>query len=95
MDSDQQLKQLLSKDLPSLGAYYREMATEQGSEVLVVNYYPNGEVAQMSAKYLKPSSIPRLAKQIGLPTLQVEFERHNQQSQIVAAVITVETQGVA
>ncbi len=95
MDSDQQLKQLLSPDLPSLGAYYRDMSTFQGAGVLVVNYYPSGEVAQMSAKFLKPNQIPRLARQMGLPTLQVEFERHNQQEQMVAAVITIETKGVA
>ena len=50
MDSDQQLKQLLSPDLSSLGTYYRDMSTFQGAGVLVVNYYPSGEVAQMSAK---------------------------------------------
>ncbi len=94
MDFSQQLKQLLSPDLPSLGAYYQDLATYQGAGVLVVNYYPSGEVAQMSAKFLKPSSIPRLARQMGLPTLQIEFDRHNQQSQMVAAVITVETKGV-
>ena len=65
MDSDQQLKQLLNEDLPSLGAYYRDMSTVEGAGVLVVNYYPSGEAAQMSAKFLKPSQIPRLARQMG------------------------------
>lgn len=95
MDSDQQLKQLLSPDLPSLSAYYPDMSTLEGAGVLFVNYYPSGEVAQMSAKFLKPNQIKRLARQMGLPTLQVEFERHNQQEQMVVAVITVETKGVA
>ncbi len=94
MDSSQQLKQLLNEDLPSLGAYYREMSALQGSGVLVVNYYPSGEVAQMSAGYLKPNQIPRLARQMGLPTLQVEFERHSQQDQMVVALVTAETKGV-
>ncbi len=94
MDSDQQLKQLLSPDLPSLGAYYRDMATFQGAGVLVVNYYPSGEVAQMSASFLKPSLIPRLARQMGLPTLQVEFSRHNSQTQMVVAIVASQTKGV-
>ena len=80
---------------PAWVHYYREMATEQGSGVLVVNYYPNGEVAQMSAKYLKPNQIARLARQMGLPTRQAEFERHNQHSQMVVAAITAEMKGVA
>ena len=58
MDSEQQLKQLLNEDLLSLGAYYQDMSTLEGAGVLVVNYYPSGEVAQMSAKYLKPNQIP-------------------------------------
>ncbi len=94
MDSSQRLKQLLNEDLASLGAYYREICALQGSGVLVVNYYPGGEVAQMSAKYLKPNQIGRLARQMGLPTLQVEFERHNQQDQMVVALVTAETKGV-
>ena len=49
---------VVPQDLPSRGAYYREMCAEQGSGVLVVNYFPSGEVAQMSAKYLKPNQIP-------------------------------------
>lgn len=57
MDASGQLKQLLSEDLPSLGAYYRDISGEEGSGVLVVNYYPSGEIAQMSASFLKPSQI--------------------------------------
>lgn len=94
MDSDQKLKQLLSLDLPSLGTYYREMSALEGYGVLVVNYYPSGEAAQMSAKYLKPNQIGRLARQMGLSTLQLEFSQHNQHSQMVVAVITAETKGV-
>lgn len=93
MDSDQQLKQLLNEDLPSLGAYYQDMTTLEGAGVLFVNYYPSGEVAQMSANFLKPNQIPRLARQLGLPTLQVEFERHNQQDQMVIALVTAENLG--
>ena len=78
MDSSFQLKQLLSEDLSSLSAYYRDISGEQGSGVLVVNYYPSGEVAQMSASFLKPSQIKRYARQMGLPTLELDFEQHNQ-----------------
>jgi hypothetical protein len=91
---EQPLRQLLKDDLPSLRTYYQEMATEQGSGVLVVNYYPSGEIAQMEAKFLKSSQIPRLARQMGLPTLQVEFEKHNPQNQMVVALVTAETKGV-
>ena len=34
MDSSQKLKQLLSEDLPSLGAYYPEISALEGSGVL-------------------------------------------------------------
>lgn len=91
---EQPLRQLLKDDLPSLRTYYQEMATEQGSGVLVVNYYPSGEIAQMEAKFLKSSQIPRLARQMGLPSLQVEFEKHNPQNQMVVALVTAETKGV-
>lgn len=94
MDSSEQLKQLLDLDLSSLSAYYREMAAFQGAGVLVVNYYPSGEAAQMSANFLKPSQIGRLARQMGLPTLQLEFEQHNQHNQMVVALISPETKGV-
>ena len=91
---EQPLRQLLQDDLPSLRTYYQEMAAEQGSGVLVVNYYPSGDIAQMEAKFLKSSQIPRLARQMGLPTLQVEFEKHNPQNQMVVAIVTAETKGV-
>lgn len=91
MDSSGQLKQLLSLDLPSLGAYYRKISDEQGSGVLAVNYYPSGEVAQMSASFLKPSQIPRYARQMGLPTLELEFSQHNPQYQMVVALVTAQT----
>ena len=93
MDSSFQLKRLLSFDLPSLSAYYRDISGEQGSGVLVVNYYPIGEVAQMSASFLKPRQIPQYARQMGLPTLQIEFSQHNQQNQMVVALVIVQTKG--
>ncbi len=80
MDQAQQLEQLLSDDLASLIAYYREMAAEQGAGVLSVNYYPSGGSAQMEAKFLKASSIAKLARQMGLATLQLKFSRHNPQN---------------
>lgn len=97
MDSQQQLQQLqqlVDSDLRSLSNYYQEMSREQGPGVLSVNYYPSGEIAQMSAKYLKSSQISRLARQLGLINLQSEFEQHNQQTQMVVAVVTAETKGV-
>lgn len=94
MEQAQQLEQLLGDDLPSLSAYYGEMAAEQGAGVLSVNYYPSGGSAQMEAKFLKASSIPKLARQMGLATLQVEFSRHNPHTQMVVALITAETKGV-
>ncbi len=69
MDESQQLKQLISAELPSLSKYYQQMADSQGAGVLVVNYYPTGEVAQMEARFLKSSQIPRLSRQMGLPNL--------------------------
>lgn len=72
MDSSGQLKQLLSEDLPSLSNYYREISALQGAGVLIVNYYPSCVSAQMSASFLKASSIARLARQMGLATLEVE-----------------------
>ncbi|PSB65891.1 hypothetical protein DSM107010_39890 [Chroococcidiopsis cubana SAG 39.79] len=60
MDDSQQLKQLISADLASLGKYYRETANSQGAGVLVINYYPTGSVAQMEARFLKSSQIPRI-----------------------------------
>ena len=94
MNSQPQLQQLVNEDRRSLSNYYREMSKEQGPGVLSVNYYPSGEIAQMSAKYLKASQISRLARQLGLVNLQSEFEQHNQQTQMVVAVITAETKGV-
>jgi hypothetical protein len=94
MDESQQLKQLVSADLPSLGKYYREMATEQEAGVLVVNYYPTGEVAQMETRFLKSSQIPRISRQMGLPTLQSEFEQHDREQEMVLAVVTVQIKGV-
>ena len=94
MDSQPQLQQLVNEDRRSLSNYYREMSKEQGPGVLSVNYYPSGEIAQMSAKYLKASQISRLARQLGLVNLQSEFEQHNQQTQMVVAVVTAETKGV-
>ena len=90
MDERQQRWRLLNDDLHSLSNYYREMSVLEGFGVLVVNYYPGGEVSQMSAKYLKSNQIPRLARQMGLPTLQLEFERYNQQEQMVVALVTAE-----
>ncbi|MDV2994449.1 MAG: hypothetical protein N4J56_004103 [Chroococcidiopsis sp. SAG 2025] len=94
MDSSQQLKQLVSADIPSLSKYYREMAAQQGAGVLVVNYYPTGEVAQMEARFLTSSQIQRIARQMGLPTLQAEFEQHDQKNQMVIALVTAQTKGV-
>ena len=59
--------------------------------MLVVNYYPSGEVAQMSASFLKPSQIPQYARQMGLPTLELEFEQHDPQNQMVVALVTAQT----
>lgn len=94
MDSSFQLKQLLSEDLPSLSAYYQDISALQGAGVLLVNYFPTGVVAQMSASFLKPSQIKRYARQMGLPTLQIEFEQHNPQNQMVVALVTAQTKGV-
>lgn len=94
IDSSGQLKHLLNEDLPSLSNYYREMSADGGAGVLVVNYYPCGESAQMSAKFLKPNQIGRLARQMGLPTLELEFEQHNRQNQMVVALVTAQTKGV-
>ncbi|MBE9020542.1 hypothetical protein IQ272_31320, partial [Chroococcidiopsidales cyanobacterium LEGE 13417] len=93
MDESQQLKQLVSIDLPSLCKYYRDMTTSQGAGVLVVNYYPTGEIAQMEARFLKSSQIPRLARQMGLPSLQTEFVRHDREKEMVVAIVTAETKG--
>ena len=93
MDESQQLNQLVSADLPSLSKYYQEMATQQGAGVLVVNYYPTGEVAQMEARFLKSSQIPRLSRQIGLLSLQTLFEQHDRSSEMVLAIVTAETKG--
>jgi hypothetical protein len=94
MDESQQLKQLISADLPSLGKYYREMVESQGAGVLVVNYYPTGEVAQMEARFLKSNQIPRLSRQMGLPNLETEFEQHDRQKEMVVAIVTAQTKGV-
>ncbi len=82
MDESEQLRQLVSEDLRTLSTYYRGMSAEQGAGVLLVNYYPSGGLAQMEAKFLKASLIPKLARQMGLATLQIEFSRHNPQTQI-------------
>jgi hypothetical protein len=94
MDESQQLKQLVSADIPSLGKYYREMVQEQGAGVLVINYYPNGSVAQMEARFLRSSQIPRLSRQMGLPSLETLFEQHDREKEMVLAVVTAETKGV-
>ncbi|MDV2996951.1 MAG: hypothetical protein N4J56_006656 [Chroococcidiopsis sp. SAG 2025] len=93
MDELQQLKQLVSADIPSLSKYYRGMAEAQGAGVLVVNYYTVGEVAQMEARFLTLSQIPRLSRQMGLPNLQAEFEQHDRSSEMVVALVTAETKG--
>ncbi|PSM49330.1 hypothetical protein C7Y66_09985 [Chroococcidiopsis sp. CCALA 051] len=93
MDESQQLKQLISADLLGLGKYYRGMADSQGAGVLVVNYYPIREVAQMEARFLKSSQIPRLSRQMGLPELQTLFEQHDREKEMVLAIVTAETKG--
>jgi len=93
MDESQQLKQLISADLSRLSKYYREMAAEQEAGVLVVNYYPTGEVAQMEARFLRSSQIPRLSRQMGLPSLQTEFEQHDREKEMTLAIVTAETKG--
>jgi type IV secretory pathway VirB10-like protein len=88
-----ELQKLLQDDLPRLGTYFLDMTTVQGDGVLLVNYYPNDAIAQMEAKFLKASAVPRYARQMGLADLPAQFEAHNRQTQMVVAVVTPETKG--
>jgi len=87
------LRKLLQDDLPRLSTYFLDMTAVQGDGVLLVNYYPNDAIAQMEAKFLKASVIPKWARQMGLADLLAQFEAHDRQTQMVVAVVTPETKG--
>ncbi|OWY68171.1 hypothetical protein B7486_27160, partial [cyanobacterium TDX16] len=87
------LQKLLQDDLPRLGTYFLDMTAVQGDGVLLVNYYPNDAIAQMEAKFLKASVIPKYSRQMGLADLVAQFEAHDRQTQMVVAVVTPETKG--
>ncbi|MBD2307349.1 hypothetical protein H6G17_17870 [Chroococcidiopsis sp. FACHB-1243] len=87
------LQKLLQDDLPRLGTYFLDMTAVQGDGVLLVNYYPNDAIAQMEAKFLKASVVPKYSRQMGLADLVAQFEAHDRQTQMVVAVVTPETKG--
>lgn len=90
----QQLQQLVSDDLPSLTSYYITVSSEKEPGVLVVNYYPDAELIDTEAKFLKKSQIPQFIQESGLSELQSHFDNHDPQTQMVLAVMSEDTMGV-
>lgn len=93
-DLQQQLQQLVSNDLPSLTSYYIEVSSEKGPGVLVVNYYPDSDLVDTEARFLKKSQIPNFLQEFGLDELQTHFDSHDPQTQMIMAVISEDTMGV-
>jgi len=93
MNTQQQLQQLVSNDLPQLTSYYIEVSSEKGPGVLLVNYYAKAELIERSAKFLKKSQISQFIQDSGLKELESHFDSHNPQTQMVMAVISDDTMG--
>jgi len=93
MDTQQQLQQLVSDDLPHLTSYYIEVSSEKEPGVFLVNYYAGIELIDRSTKFLKKSQLPQFIQDSGLEELQSHFDSHDPQTQIVMAVISNDAMG--
>ena len=88
LEEEQQLQQLVADDLPNLISYYLEVSSEKGPGVLVLNIYPDSELFDQEARFLKASQLPGFIEESGLTVLQTQFETHDPETQMVIAVIT-------
>ena len=93
-DLPQELQQLVSSNLSSLIDYYIEVSVEKGPGVLLVNYYPDSDLVDSDARFLKSAQISQFIQDSGMDELQSHFDSHDPQTQMVMIAISEAAAGV-